>query len=143
MTYSLHTAKHVKRAEWDTEIIYIDYSPRYGDEILSTVQVPVKIEFISSYRHHLDYSYYDPATKEEHRFTAQFTPEPWREGIWNYPNEETFNASHNKINCVWGLGGEAVPENVFQTFQLMHPDCVLRNGYEHPAPEPSGKAGRE
>jgi len=136
MTYSLHTVRHAKRADWDAEMIYRSYTPRYGDEILETVQVPVKIEFISSYRSHFDYSYYDPAKKEEHRFTVQFTPEPYREGVWNYPDEESFNAGYNKVNHMWGLG-EPVPQNVFDTFSLMFPDVKWINGYSTPSPQVS------
>lgn len=128
MPYSLHTAIHRARADYESDITYISYSPRYGDEIISTVEVPVKIEFISSYKSHLDYSYYDPATREDHRFTAQFSPEKWQEGRWNYPDEATFNRQHNHVNHIWGLGGEKIPDNVFETFCLMNPDNQLVNG---------------
>ena len=126
--HSLHTAKHHARTEWDSEIIYTSYSPRYGDEIISTIEVPVKIEFISSYKSHIDYSYYDPATCEEHRFTAQFTTEKWEEGRCNYPSEEEFQRWHNHVNHVWGLGGEKIPQNVLDTFCIMHPGIEFING---------------
>lgn len=119
-TYTLYTVRfNSKYAEMFNDpyatFTTFDYNPRMLD-VISTEQVPVMFEFMSTYQGESDYEYYDPRYAEQRRVHFRHAPVEWREDF-----EREING---QLNHVWMMGGDPLPDEVFEVFAKLHPQAI-------------------
>ena len=104
-------------------------------EVIEEREVPVKIQFCSSYRGEFHYEFFDKTFTEYNkdgemrRIALRIHREEWS-NIWNYTKEDFEREVNGALMIPHMMCGEALRPEIFEIMQLLHPD-VIRGHFNH------------